>query len=969
MSWIIRLQRLPLSANAADIRSFFAGLRIPDGAVHIVGGPDGDAFIGFATDEDARQAMRFDNRRIHDQRVRLLLSSRVEMDAVIAKARAGDLNVVGVASVTSVGTPSLRRDSSPAARPGGVQVPPVSTADSFGNQRVAQSQPAATDVYATRNGGHGQQDYARANVSGDGWDRASNVPLSDSWKSGSQGSYESRAANRQATATTTTTQAHSIGPWQDPKMLNVLGQTTQSSSVYQQSNRDERFGQYDQDNNFQGYNASVQAVVTATVASSAITQVPPIYQQTNVAASAVLPGQVLPLPPSIPGLLVPPLLTNTLPISAATATQPASGLANAHAFVARYTGRNGPAFSAMPAQHNLEEGKQNCYVELSRLPSELLRPAALEQFLRPSIPLTLSSVKVVFDPKGFPLHSLVRFECTKDAKNVLDRDGEQGIRIRSCPKEVFDNAVDGSLQIPPAFLHGTKEADYSEERSSRAGASLRHHRSPEKRDFDGRYDERPRTLRDHEDRYRASRYGRSRSPRDYRDYRDTKRRGVDPGRYCIEFTNLPFRVTEAEIREYLGPRCEPTKVTRAYNEDGQASDRWIAEFSTFDLAEKAYRVRGKINERPIRARRITNEDADQMLAVPDRFGRQKKEEYERKHGSDSSIAPLLDLPSRSAETGLHFQDPSKGRGSRGRGGLYRGGLIHGYHGEREVGDAMSSSGLNGTASSSSIAPPRFPTFRLHGGLLPGSRPRPPLISPPTFFGNTTPSTIRQRGPPPSGRGPPLLRGPRPSILHPPNNGPAGPIPAIPPPSVKSCLMVENVPENETDVEIAKFLQLNQTAQATLRRAADGIFYVDMGTMDEATKAVQIYNGLKLDENTITVTAITRQQMHLGVDKKVEPVEMLEPELIASVGEPGTVISCHGFPANVTLTDVAQFFDKYSLVESSVRIKLDDSGVPTGECLLAVGSPQEANKAVMLLSGRKLAGSTITMSVVRAATKQ
>lgn len=75
-----------------------------------------------------------------------------------------------------------------------------------------------------------------------------------------------------------------------------------------------------------------------------------IYQQTNVATPAVLPGQVLPLPPSIPGLLVPPLLTNTLPSSAATAAQPASGLANAHAFVARYTGRNGPVFSTLPAQ-------------------------------------------------------------------------------------------------------------------------------------------------------------------------------------------------------------------------------------------------------------------------------------------------------------------------------------------------------------------------------------------------------------------------------------------------------------------------------------------------------------------------------------------------------------------------------------------------------------------------------------------
>lgn len=154
MSWIIRLQRLPLSANAADIRSFFAGLRIPDGAVHIVGGPDGDAFIGFATDEDARQAMRFDNRRIQDQRVRLLLSSRVEMDAVIAKARAGDLNV-GV-TTAPLATPSPRRDDSLAARPGGVHLQQASVTDGYGAQRiVAQPQPTISDVYAGRNGAHG----------------------------------------------------------------------------------------------------------------------------------------------------------------------------------------------------------------------------------------------------------------------------------------------------------------------------------------------------------------------------------------------------------------------------------------------------------------------------------------------------------------------------------------------------------------------------------------------------------------------------------------------------------------------------------------------------------------------------------------------------------------------------------------------------------------------------------------------
>lgn len=45
----------------------------------------------------------------------------------------------------------------------------------------------------------------------------------------------------------------------------------------------------------------------------------------------------------------------------------------------------------------------------------------------------------------------------------------------------------------------------------------------------------------------------------------------------------------------------------------------------------------------------------------------------------------------------------------------------------------------------------------------------------------------------------------------------------------------------------------------------------MGSMDEATKAVQMYSGMKLGENAITLTAITRQQMQFGVEKKAESV--------------------------------------------------------------------------------------------------
>ncbi|XP_066250027.1 RNA-binding protein 12 [Euwallacea similis] len=87
MSIIIRLQNLPWSANALDIRQFFGGLQIPEGGVHIVGGELGDAFIAFSTDEDARQAFLRSDGTIKGIQIKLMLSSRTEMQRVIEQAR------------------------------------------------------------------------------------------------------------------------------------------------------------------------------------------------------------------------------------------------------------------------------------------------------------------------------------------------------------------------------------------------------------------------------------------------------------------------------------------------------------------------------------------------------------------------------------------------------------------------------------------------------------------------------------------------------------------------------------------------------------------------------------------------------------------------------------------------------------------------------------------------------------------
>lgn len=87
MSIIIKLQGLPLEATSVDVRSYFLGLTIIDGGVHIVGGDEGTVFIEFAGDEDARQAMARGDGTIKNSNIKLLLSSRNEMQFVTDTAR------------------------------------------------------------------------------------------------------------------------------------------------------------------------------------------------------------------------------------------------------------------------------------------------------------------------------------------------------------------------------------------------------------------------------------------------------------------------------------------------------------------------------------------------------------------------------------------------------------------------------------------------------------------------------------------------------------------------------------------------------------------------------------------------------------------------------------------------------------------------------------------------------------------
>ncbi|XP_026149724.1 RNA binding motif protein 12Bb [Mastacembelus armatus] len=86
MAVVIRLQGLRVTAGSEDIRKFFTGLKIPDGGVHIIGGEREEAFIIFASDEDARRAMTRSGGCIKDSPVTLLLSSKAEMQSMLERS-------------------------------------------------------------------------------------------------------------------------------------------------------------------------------------------------------------------------------------------------------------------------------------------------------------------------------------------------------------------------------------------------------------------------------------------------------------------------------------------------------------------------------------------------------------------------------------------------------------------------------------------------------------------------------------------------------------------------------------------------------------------------------------------------------------------------------------------------------------------------------------------------------------------
>ncbi|XP_066434511.1 RNA-binding protein 12B-like isoform X1 [Eleutherodactylus coqui] len=80
MSRTVRLEGLSAAVNTQDLRLHFAGLEIPQGAVTIIGGDRGLAYVDFTTRADAQSAVRLSGDRIKNSTLYVYPSSLAEME-------------------------------------------------------------------------------------------------------------------------------------------------------------------------------------------------------------------------------------------------------------------------------------------------------------------------------------------------------------------------------------------------------------------------------------------------------------------------------------------------------------------------------------------------------------------------------------------------------------------------------------------------------------------------------------------------------------------------------------------------------------------------------------------------------------------------------------------------------------------------------------------------------------------------
>lgn len=229
--------------------------------------------------------------------------------------------------------------------------------------------------------------------------------------------------------------------------------------------------------------------------------------------------------------------------------------------------------------------------------------------------------------------------------------------------------------------------------------------------------------------------------------------------------------------------------------------------------------------------------------------------------------------------------------------------------------------------------------------------------------------VRTKGQRPSTK--PTRNGPSPSGQQP--NERRIPIEASRPSS--TCVFVSNMPYSANDRDVYQFFGGLRIANVKFMPETRGTAYVEFQNGKDAEMAVG-YSRKQMGSRSISVEMRSKEEM-LEASRR----EVNKPGLLGGGGKPplpysneivggnreetdlsqrGCLLALHNLPLDVTLEDLQGFFNGYELVKDTVMMHYDNNGTPTGDCLVTIASVESARRAVEKLDGKLLNGKAVVI---------
>uniref|UniRef100_A0A0N4ZY41 RRM domain-containing protein n=1 Tax=Parastrongyloides trichosuri TaxID=131310 RepID=A0A0N4ZY41_PARTI len=555
------------------------------------------------------------------------------------------------------------------------------------------------------------------------------------------------------------------------------------------------------------------------------------------------------------------------------------------------------------------------YIEMTRLPNDIIKREDLITFLGTSDSLKMCDIKIVFDSiTGIHLNTLVKCTSMEDFEKIMSKDGENGIRVKECNEETFITAEDDSYdqylpQQPKELVIGAKKVLQELPPMNNINNSTQQ--------------------------------------------QVTSQDDGDVNRVFVEITNVPFRVTVKELQGLCKRvRIFYRELYRCYNADDRPSDRWLMEFVDEKDADKLTTLREVIGGREVIIRKISNIEAEEYLSIPpppDAYPRKNPFPPRPVKVIEEQSQPLIKDPPPQHDQ--RYDD--RGKCENGRYSPRRNDLRYDDQRGRDT------------------KPTRQPLL--------GDRKEPPKRYDKDDYGKDTymkdnylkdnygkdnyckdnygkdnyskdnygkDNYIKDNyGKDNYGK----------DNYNKDNYS-------------KDNYNKDNNGYRERDRSYGRDDYNNRRIDSGNNRPQRD-YSTDRNYTSSSSRRLPEERGSSSSSNysnhNTTHRPGTNKEAYIPKLNTTTPEELdIDISILNAIGNNGCVVITKGMPTTITLDSVVDFFKGYPVKRETALMKLDDDARPTGECLLAFTEPEYAKEAVLHLNGKRMDRQTISVALIK-----